>query len=428
MRLPVVVVHSGVGEFQLMASRAHPANAVVITGLGAFTAVGPTVQDLWEAVRVGRTQAQWHEFNGQRIPVCAAADPELEAPELRRLRRMDRSIQFAGVAAWEAWNDAGLIEQAPAPERIAIFAGTSRGPLGTVLDSQRAHAAGERIRPSVAPNSTIGCLSGSLSTVFGARGPCLTISVACASGAAALALAAQQILSGTVDVALAGGAEAPLCDLILAQLQSARVLASHHEPRLACRPFDSARNGTVIGEGAAFLVLESLASARQRGARIYARLAGWAIGSEGSERTGISEESECLRRNMSEALAMAQLPVEALGYINAHGTGTDLNDRMEACAISKAFAGSRKDLATSSTKAVTGHCLGATAAIEAVISVLALEHQCLPPTANCFEQAADCPIELVLGQAKDSAFTAALSNSAAFWGNNASLLFRIPTR
>jgi 3-oxoacyl-(acyl-carrier-protein) synthase len=287
------------------------------------------------------------------------------------------------------------------------------------------HATGERIWPSVAPNSTIGCLSGALSTVFGARGPCLTISAACISSAAAVALAAQQILAGTVDVALAGGAEAPLRDLILAQLQSAGVLASHSDPRLACRPFDRARNGTVIGEGAAFLVLESLASARKRGARIRARLAGWAMGSDGGERTGISGDSECLRRNMNEALALAHLSAADLDYVNAHGTGTELNDRMEARAIG-GLAGENTRLVTSSTKAVTGHSMGAVAAIDALISVLALERQSLPPSTNCFAQASDCPIALVAARPARSAVNVVLSHSAGFWGNHASLIFTRP--
>ncbi len=402
-----------------------PTEPVMVTGLGAFTNAGGTVDDLWKAGLAGVSHAEWREpgeKGGPRFPVCPVPDPELQAYELRRLRRMDRSVQFAGAAAWEAWNDAGLNRHAPPLHRVAIFSGTSRGPLRTVLDAQSAHSAGKPTRPSVAPNSTIDCLSGSLSTVFGVGGPCLTISAACISGAAAIALAAQQIASGTVDLALAGGAEAPLCDLVFAQLQSARVLASHTDPRLACRPFDRARNGIVLGEGAAFLVLESLSSARRRSARIHAQLSGWAMGSEGTERTGIGNDSECLQRTMREALAMAQVPLEDVGYINAHGTGTELNDRMEAQAIT-AVGGANRRLATSSTKAITGHCLGATAAMEAVISILALENQCLPPTANCFEQASDCPLELILGQPRQASFNAVISNSAAFWGKNASLVF-----
>lgn len=411
-----------------MASPIYREEPVVITGLGAFSCVGPSVEALWQAVLTGNSTAQWRETKEDadlHCPVYAAPDPELPAVQLKRLRRMDRCVQFAGAAAWEAWNDAGLYRVPLQSERVAVFAGTSRGPIGTIWESHTAFLAGERVQPSVAPNSTMNCLSGSLTTVFGARGPSLTISGACSSGGAALILAAQQIRSGSTDVALAGGAEAPLHDLLLAQLQAARVVASHPDPRLACRPFDRERNGAVLGEGAGFLVLESLSHARQRGARIYAELGGWAMGSDGGERTGISGDSECLLRNMSEALTMAQISADELDYVNAHGTGTDLNDRKEAHAIAK-LAGANSRLATSSTKAVTGHCMGATAALEAVICVRALETNCRPPSANCFEQGSDCPAKLILGEARCEPLTAALSNSAGFWGNNASLVFKQP--
>ncbi len=401
---------------------------VMITGMGAFSAAGAGVESLWEAVRKGVSSARWREptvAGNPRFAVCAAPDPHFSAFELRRLRRMDRSVQFAGAAAVEAWNDANFMGDAPSPDRIAVFSGTSRGPIGTILQSQATLAGGAQLWPSVGLNSTIGCLSGALSTIIAARGPCLTISAACVSGAAAIALAAQQIVAGTVDIALAGGAEAPLHDEILLQLQSAGVLASHQEPALACRPFDRARNGTVLGEGAAFLVLESLASARKRGAKIHAQLAGWAVGSEGGERTGMDDESRTLHRVMSDALGVAGLTGAQLDYINAHGTGTELNDRLEARAIARLTAENPR-LKTSSSKAITGHVMGAAAALEAVICVLALQHQHLPPSVNCFEQASDCPITLAPAHAERAAINSVLSHSAGFWGNHASLVFTAP--
>jgi 3-oxoacyl-(acyl-carrier-protein) synthase len=405
-----------------------PATTVVVTGLGAMTAAGRGVPLLWDAALQGTSLAQWREAERareMRSAVCSAPQFELDLPKLGRLRQMDRSVQLAGMAALEAWQNAALPGRALIPERIAIFVGSSRGPLGTVLDSHAAYTTGERVWPSFAPNNTFGCVSGALSTVFEARGPCLTISAACASSAMALALAAQQIVAGSADVVLAGGADAPLHDLLLAQLRSARLLASHPDPRLACRPFDAARNGAVLGEGAAFLVLESLASARKRGAPIYARLAGWAMNSEGSERTGVSADNASLYRSMRDALTMAAATPADVGYINAHGTGTQLNDRMEAEAIDRLGAGKLR-IATSSTKPVTGHCMGAAAAIEAVICVLALERQSLPPSANCEDPAVDCPLDLVLNRPRQSTVKAVLSNSAGFWGNNASLLFTPP--
>lgn len=410
-----------------MANLLLTGNSVVVTGIGAFTAAGRKAADLWEAVLAGHSLAGWSAEQGERFGVCRAPDVENTSLELRRLRRMDRCVQFAGAAASAAWSDAGLEGGAPAAERVAVFTGTSRGPLGTILESQARLESGDRILPSLGPNSTISCLSGALSILFGARGPCLTVSAACASGAAAIALAGREILSGAADIALAGGAEAPLNGSVLAQLQSAGVLASGRDPTQACRPFDVARNGTVLGEGAGFLLLESLASAQKRGARLYAILAGWSIASEGGERTGISGDGDCLERTMRGALTMAGISFSDLGYINAHGTGTQLNDRMEAHAIARAAAADGgKSIPVSSTKPVTGHCMGAASAIEAVISVMALQQKCLPPTANCFEQDADCPVELVLGRPRQSAVEFVLSNSAGFWGNNASLVFALP--
>lgn len=404
-----------------------PANAVVITGLGAFTAAGRGISQLWESACRGVSPAQYFRPNEKKIKylVCRASDPDNAGPEWSRVRHMDRSVQLAGAAAGEAWRDAGL-ESTEIPEgRSAIFAGTSRGPLGTILEAQAHLEAGHQIRPSVATNSTITSLSGVLSNVFAIDGMALTVSAACASGAAAIALAAQQICSGAADIALAGGAEAPLHEILLAQLHSAGVMASNPDPALACRPFDSSRNGTVIGEGAAFLVLESLGSALRRGARVYARLAGWAMNSEPAQRTGISDHSDALQRTMRSAVGMAGLTFGELDYINAHGTGTLLNDRAESQAIALCNSGS-KNIRTSSIKAVVGHCMGAGSAIEAVISVLALEHQTLPPSANCFEQAADCPIDLVLGAAQPAVVRSVLSNSLGFWGNHASLVFQQP--
>ena len=397
---------------------------IVVTGLGAFTAAGPDAALLWESVCRGRSPAQFFQPNENRnsYVVCRAPDPENAGPGLSRVRHMDRSVQLAAAAACEAWRDAGLESGAIAEGRSAIFAGTSRGPLGTILQAQAQLEAGHQIRPSVATNSTITGLSGALSNVFAIDGTALTVSAACASGAAALALAAQEIRAGMADVALAGGAEAPLHEILLAQLKSAGVMGSNPDPALACRPFDSSRDGTVIGEGAAFLVLESLGSARRRGAPIYAELAGWAVNSEPAQRTGISDHSDGLRRTMSSAVGMAGLAFADLDYINAHGTGTPLNDRAESLAIARCSAGANK-VRTSSTKAVTGHCMGAGSAIEAVISVLALQHQTLPPSANCLEQAADCPIDLVLGQARPCPVRSVLTNSLGFWGSHASLLF-----
>jgi 3-oxoacyl-[acyl-carrier-protein] synthase II len=252
--------------------------------------------------------------------------------------------------------------------------------------------------PSLAAHCTIASLSGALSVHFKTHGPCFTVSATCASSAAALALAAEQILLGTTDVVLAGGADASLDPIILAAARAAGILGSHDDPAQTCRPFAKDRNGTTPGEAGAFLVLESERSAKQRGANIHARLAGWSVAAEGHQRTGISETARGLRQVIADALACSGFVPEQIGYVNAHGTGTRLNDTQEAKALRDIFP---HGVPVSSTKPVTGHCTGAAGALEAIITIAALQHRQLPPTANCLP----------------------LSNSSGFWGHNAALIF-----
>jgi 3-oxoacyl-(acyl-carrier-protein) synthase len=249
------------------------------------------------------------------------------------------------------------------------------------------------------------------------------VSAACASAAAAVGLAADQILLGRAEWVLAGGAEAPLHELCVKQLLAAGVLGSHPDPRLACRPFDVSRNGTVLGEGAAFLVLESLASARRRGARVHARLAGWAAGADGRHCTAPREDGQGLLRVMQQALARAGATPSRLDYINAHGTGTRRNDPLEVVALRGLLGERLAAVPCSSTKPVTGHCLGAAAAVEAVVCVLALQRQTVPPTAACDRSDPECPIDVVPGEARPAPLRLVMSNSLGFWGNNAALVF-----
>jgi len=256
-----------------------------------------------------------------------------------------------------------------------------------------------------------------------AHGPAMTVSATCASGAAAIALAAEQILLGKVEVALAGGAEAPLNPMVIAQLHAAGILGHDADPQLTCKPFGIARNGIVLGEGAGFLVLESLTSAQRRKATMLARLSGWALAAEGGERVGMDRTGASLSRVITEALAMAGVAPAQLGYINAHGTGTVLNDIAEANALRAALGDAASRVPCSSTKAITGHCLGASAALEAAIGIAALREGRLPGTANCQRPDAEVTLNLLRASAEQSA-SSALSISAGFWGNQAALVFQ----
>ena len=221
---------------------------------------------------------------------------------------------------------------------------------------------------------------------------------------------------------VAGGAEAPLQDAVIRQILSTGILGSHPDPRQACRPFDATRNGTLIGEGAAFLVLESLDSARRRGVPVLSRLLGWAMGADTTHRTSPRDDGEGLVQ-VTRCALRGQTGAEAIDYVNLHGTGTPLNDRIEALAMRRLLGDRLHNVACSSTKPVSGHCLGASAALEAVITVLCLQEQLAPPTAHCREPDPECPLDLVTGRARPMDMQVAMSNSLGFWGKNASLIF-----
>lgn len=395
---------------------------VVVTGMGTFCGAGTSAGELWKTVLSGESPADWLPPELAPAGLKAAGIRAANPPPTRLTRRMDRSAQLAHAAALEAWNAARLDTQPVAPERIGIYVGTSRGAVEILADTIAAGP--QRAKPSDAAHCSLANVSGMLSLAFPAHGPALTVSATCASGAAAVALAAEQILLGTVDVALAGGAEAPLNPLVVAQLHAAGILGHDADPRLTCKPFDSARNGIVLGEGAGFLVLESLASAQRRGAKALARLAGWSLAAEGGERVGMDRTGASLSRVMTEALAMADVPPAALGYVNAHGTGTALNDLAEANALRLALGDAAALVPCSSTKAVTGHCLGAAAALEAVIAIQAIREGRLPGTVNCRTLDPEVNLNLLRDNTGPTAIESALSVSAGFWGNQAALVFQ----
>lgn len=405
-------------------------NPIVVTGLGSISAAGPSVEDLWNAVLAGRPESHWREFSGpgeiaRRFPVCEAPVPDLSSVEWRHVRKMDRCVQLACVAAHAAWSQAGLSADSD-PTRIGVVVGTSRGAVSNPASGELGRTTA-RLAPSMAAQTTFASLSGALSRHFGAEGFGATIAATCASSAVAIAVAAEQILLGKVDAMLVGGSETPLNWATLAQLDAAGVVGSHEDPRQSCRPFDSRRNGLVLGEGSGFLVLESERHAAGRGATPLARFLGWATSVDGSGRSGLKRDGSGLSKVMNDALQIAGLPPGMIDYINAHGTGTKLNDYAEAQSILGLFGERAPTLPCSSTKPVTGHCLGATPALEAVLCVEALRHQRFPPTANCSEPDPECPINMVPLVAPERAeLSRVMSNSIGFWGYHASLIFGKP--
>lgn len=392
-----------------------PDAVVVITAMGVWSAAGTTPRALGEAVLAGHSPAAWHTFGHQRVLACVAPDPP-PFPAFPQARRMDRSVRLALAAAAAAVDDARLGQLDPA--RVAVLVGNSRGPAG-----QWSQPPGGRVRPTQAAHTAIASLSGALSIAFRFRGPCLTLSATCASAAHAIAFGELLLRSGTVDAVLAGGAEAPLVPALLEQFAAAGLLAPGPEPSRACRPFDLHRDGIVPGEGAAFLVLETAAHARARGVPRLARLAGSALGAESHNRVAARADGDGSVETMRLALARAGLTPDHIGHVNAHGTGTRVNDTAEAAALHRVFGLGLATLPVSSTKPVTGHTFGAAAALEAVATLEALRRRVAPPTAGFTTP--DPALDLLPVHGAPRPFDAphAMSNSLGFWGNTASLIF-----
>lgn len=403
------------------------ANPLVVTGCGACSAAGESVAALWDQAVNGRVTAGLREFSmGGRqrsFAVCSAPAIDLQRPELHPVRRADRVVQLAWRAATQALQAAGV---APACDgaRIGVVVGTARGPLSRLaLGFERVTDGVHRYPPSLAADCALASLSGALAQGFKFTGPGGTLAATCASGAFAIASAAEQLLLGKADIMLVGGSEAPLVPAVLAQLEAAGMLGSHPDPAQTCRPFDRTRNGLCLGEGSAFLVLETSASATRRGARPLARLAGWGQAVDLAGRVGVSAGAGGLVSAATDALALAGVEPAMIDYVNAHGTGTVMNDLAEARAGQMIFGAGAAQVPCSSTKPVTGHCLGATPVLEAVLAIEAIRHQLIPPTANCHLPDRDCALDPVPLKARPGRLQHVMSNSLGFWGYHASLIF-----
>jgi len=392
---------------------------VVVTGRGAVSGCGRDVAALVGAARLGMPGGRWVEVAGQRYAGCLVED----WTGTGKGKRLDPSVQFALEAARQAMTEAGLDTGLGLnPERMGAVVGTSRGCQAQWEVAQEALAGARRARPTLAATTTLAALSGAIAQLAGTRGPGMTVSATCASGAAALGYAAEQLLLGLADVMLAGAADAVQNGLVFPGMAAAGLLGSHTDPARTCRPFEAGRNGLLLGEGAGFLVLERASHAAARGARVFGRLAGWALTvHDGAGKTGLSEGGTALAAAMQRALNMSG---GKISYINAHGTGTPLNDRAETAALREVFGPGIPPV--SSTKPVTGHCLGATPVLEAIIALAALQDGWLPPQAAGAEMIMDpalagltIPTRPGLPLGGDMV----LSNSLGFWGYHAALVF-----
>jgi 3-oxoacyl-[acyl-carrier-protein] synthase II len=405
---------------------------VVVTGVATVTALGNDTGKLWADLLAGRSAiSRIERFDTADYPVRIAAEIKDFSPgdfmERADYRMMDRFIQYAMAAGLMAWDDAGLPQAAALDrDRVGVAIGAGVGGQETFQDhAEVLRTLGVRaVPPYHLPMFLPNMAAAHVSIRLGAKGPTTCVATACASGANAIGDAYRTVERGEADVMLAGGAEAALHPMGLAGFCAARALSKRNdEPERASRPFDKGRDGFVLGEGAATLVLEDLDHAVARGARIYAEIIGYASTTDAYNPTMPAPDGSGAARCMRRALADAGLGVEQVDYINLHGTATKLGDVAETRAVRAVFGDHAGRVACSSTKSMTGHLLGASGALEAVLSTLAVHEDTLPPTANLEDPDPDCDLDYVPGTGRGAPTRIAMSNSFAFGGHNVSLVF-----
>jgi 3-oxoacyl-[acyl-carrier-protein] synthase II len=404
---------------------------VVVTGMGCISPVGNNVADTWSAILAGKSGSGMITlFDASKHKTRFAAEVKgFDAVALfgpREARKMDRFTQFATVATMEALEQSGLKIDEANRDRVGILIGTGIGGIGTLLDQADVmrERGPDRVSPFLIPMMISDSAPGMLAIRVGARGPNMAIATACASGNNAIGDAVETIRRGSADVMIAGGAEAALVSVAMAGMNVMGALSTRNDdPQTASRPFDKERDGFLMGEGAGMLILESLEHAQARGANILAELNGYGTTDDAHHISAPAENGAGAAMSMKLALENANLKVDDIGYINAHGTSTPLNDKSETAAIKTVFGEQAYAIPVSSTKSMTGHLLGASGAVEAVFSILALREGVLPPTINYQTPDPECDLDYVPNQPRKASPRHAMSNSFGFGGHNATLIF-----
>jgi 3-oxoacyl-[acyl-carrier-protein] synthase II len=404
---------------------------VVVTGLGCVSPLGNTVQETWEALLAGKSGAgPITLFDASQHKTRFACEVKnFNAAALlggKEARRMDRFAQFAVVSALQAAEQAGLKVDDSNRDRIGVLIGTGIGGIGTLLEQVEVlRAKGpDRVSPFLVPMMIADNAAGLVAIRLGVRGPNAAFVTACATGSNAVGEAAEMIRRGSADVMLAGGAEATLVGVAMAGLNVMTALSTRNDdPQRASRPFDKDRDGFVMGEGAGILALEALEHAQARGAKILAEVTGYGTSDDAYHISAPAEDGAGAALCMRLALENAGLQPEDIGYINAHGTSTHLNDLSETKAIKTVFGAQAYKVPVSSTKSMTGHLLGASGALEAVICTQVLQNNLLPPTINYQTPDPECDLDYVPNQARAASPRHIMSNSFGFGGHNATLIF-----
>lgn len=403
-----------------------------MTGIGLVSSLGIGTEANWEALLAGRsgigpiTRFDASAFTTRFAAEVKGFDP-LDYIEKKDIKKMDIFIQFAIAASDAAMADSGLKVTPDNGPRVGVFIASGIGGFTTIEREHRALLEGgpRRISPFFIPSAIINLASGQVSIRFGAKGPNSATCTACTASAHALGDASEIIRRGAADVMIAGGSEAAVCAMGIGGFGAMRALSTRNDdPEGSSRPFERDRDGFVLGEGSGVLILEELEHARARSARIYAELVGYGMSADAHHMTAPSEDGDGAYRVMRAALDSAGVRPDQIDYINAHGTSTPHNDRIETRAIKRCFGDHARKLLVSSTKSMTGHLLGAAGGLEAGITVLALHRQCVPPTINLDNPDPDCDLDYVPHTSRSAQLTYGLSNSFGFGGTNGALLFK----
>ncbi len=405
---------------------------VVVTGLGVVSPIGTGHQAFWEGLATGQSGVgRIARFDASAFATQIAAEVRDFDPttymDRKEARRNDRFVQFAYAATRMALDDARFAITPANAARTGVLIGSGIGGAATWEDQHRTliERGPDRVSPFFVPMMIVNMATGVVSILTGAKGPSSCVVTACATGGNAIGDAARLIQHGDADVMLAGGAEAAITPLSMAGFSSMKAMSTRNDdPAHAVRPFDATRDGFVMGEGAGVVVLEALEHAEARGAQVLAELTGYGVTADAYHITQPDPEGDGACRSMAAAIADAGIAPEEIDYINAHGTSTPYNDRLETLAIKRLFGAHAKRLPVSSTKSMTAHLLGAAGGVEFIACVLALRRQVIPPTINYAVPDPDCDLDYVPNAARPAHLRTVMSNAFGFGGHNAILILR----
>lgn len=404
---------------------------VVVTGIGAITPIGNTVEEFWDGIKKGECgidEITLFDTSNQKVHLAAEVKnyiPE-ERLDKKSARRLDRFSQFAVIAAKEAWEDSRLDREKEDMTRVGLAVGSGIGGLGTIERENKnlLEKGPDRVAPMYIPTSIVNMAAGNVAIELGAKGESFSMVTACASATHCIGEALRMIRHGYEDIVIAGGTESSITPTGVAGFANIKALSQNTDKTRASIPFDKERSGFVMGEGAGILILEELEHAKKRGAKIYAELVGYGATSDAYHITSPAPGGEGGARALKRAIEDAKISPEDLDYINAHGTSTSLNDSCETSAIKTALGENYKDVYVSSTKGHIGHLLGAAGGVEAIVCIKALEDGFIPATINYKVPDEECDLNLVVNEGIEKDIKYVASNSLGFGGHNSTIVFK----